>query len=149
MKKSRLLVAAMTAAMVSGAPGLTAAQSGDSLPARHARDRLVPTSAPSHLADWKRKPVWHLLAACDFYFRTHAAQDDFFGGGDSAGLRLANEMSGASVSRLMADRRVGREAALALHARAFAYFNHDEDLYGEAKPVVEQRCRTGLALNAG
>lgn len=147
MQKSGFLVAAM-AALVLGTPDPTAAQSGEALPAPHARDSLVPASVPSPLGDWKRKPVWHLLAACDFYFRTHAAQDDFFGGADSAGLRRANEMSEASVTRLMADRRLGREAALALHARAVAYFNHDEDLYGETGPAVERRCRAGLALNA-
>ena len=146
MQYSGLLAAAMSA-LVLVTPGLTAAQSGDALPAPHARDRLVPASAPSHLSDWKRKPVWHLLAACDFYFRMHAAQDDFFGGGaDSAGLRRANEMSDASVSRLIADRGVSREAALALHTRAVAYFNHDEDLYGEVEPTVERRCQAGLAL---
>ncbi|OGN44682.1 MAG: hypothetical protein A2623_03370 [Caulobacterales bacterium RIFCSPHIGHO2_01_FULL_70_19] len=143
--------AVVTAAVMLSAPAPVMAQStGDALPAPHPRDRLIPAAAPASLSDWKRKPVWHLLAACDVYFRMHAAQDDFFGDDSDSGRRLgrANDMLNASRDRLMADRGLSGDAASALHAQAFRYFNHDEDLYGEVEPVVERRCRDGLAVGA-
>jgi hypothetical protein len=146
MQKAGFLGMAVAAVVLAAAGASHSQQSSGLGPAADSRDRLVPSSAPAHFAQWKGKPLWRLLAGCTQHFAGEAAQSDFFMNADDEGResRMATEAREALLVRVTADRRIPRDQAAQYEG---VDFNSNFEWFQENRAITERLCRDAVSMS--